>query len=409
MVLRTNIVSSVAYAECGGLRLRVDSSVTSIPDSSELNLKCLAKVELPEDLQALRVKYLFEGLLKIGEDEFSVCTTSKSIVVPSAVTAICDGTFHTCTSLEEVRDLREGILTISRDGLFANFAEVNCTFDMLRRRFDDLPIHELCHTVTSNEELQTLMEVIQLHSAHGFPVDCLGTTPLHILACSGNRNILLYRCYLECFPDAIIDEDNWGETPLGYIVFSGNSEEILHIFMETCKKRWGVLPFDIGNIMLKKFISAERARRFIQALRRYFPDLVIDWQEIVEQSISREVPLRVFGVLVEASVSSRNNCMSTDHRIEIDQWIAEYEEFLGTMNSIHMGPFYEELRTLVIQFTQEHREFLLIVSTMLELALWKAVLNESLLENNDRTIRSDLRVNAGQMFQVAIPNVLSFL
>jgi len=118
IVLRTNIVSSVAYAECGGLCLRVDSSVTSIPDSSELNLKCLAKVELPEDLQALRVKYLFEGLLKIGEEEFAVCTTSKSIVVPSTVTAICDGTFHTCTSLEEirVRGLREGILTISRGG-----------------------------------------------------------------------------------------------------------------------------------------------------------------------------------------------------------------------------------------------------------------------------------------------------
>ena len=112
------------------------------------------------------------------------------------------------------------------------------------------------------------------------------------------------------------------------------------------------------------------------------------------------VPFQVFRFFVEASVSSRNNCMSTDHRIETDQWIAEYEGFLGIMDSIHMGPFYEELRTLVIQFTQEHREFLLIVSTMLELALWKAVLNESLLENNDRTIRSDLRVNAGQMFQV---------
>lgn len=39
---------------------------------------------------------------------------------------------------------------------------------------------------------------------------------------------------------------------------------------------------------------------------------------------------------------------------------------------------------------------------MLELALWKAVLNESLHqhpnENNDRTIRDDVRVNGGQMF-----------
>ena len=84
------------------------------------------------------------------------------------------------------------------------------------------------------------------------------------------------------------------------------------------------------------------------------------------------------------------------------------------MNVFYLLPVYEDIRRLVIQFTQEYREFLLNASTMLELALWNAVLNESLHQhhpnkNNDRTIRDDLRVNGGQMFQVVIPNVLSFL
>ena len=64
---------------------------------------------------------------------------------------------------------------------------------------------------------------------------------------------------------------------------------------------------------------------------------------------------------------------------------------------------------------QEHREFLINASTMLELALWKAVMNDSLSQQlpymtNDRsTIREKIRGNGGQMFQVVIPNVLSFL
>jgi hypothetical protein len=43
IVLRTNIQSTVAYAECGGLCLRVDSSVTNIPDSSHLHLKTFTR------------------------------------------------------------------------------------------------------------------------------------------------------------------------------------------------------------------------------------------------------------------------------------------------------------------------------------------------------------------------------
>jgi hypothetical protein len=74
---------------------------------------------------------------------------------------------------------------------------------------------------------------------------------------------------------------------------------------------------------------------------------------------------------------------------------------------------YGELRRMITQFIQEHREFLIFASTMLELALWKSVLNESVPQhqytNNDRMIREEIRVNGGQLLQVVIPHVLSFL
>ena len=98
--------------------------------------------------------------------------------------------------------------------------------------------------------------------------------------------------------------------------------------------------------------------------------------------------------------------MSTEHHREIDCIAPPAYSFRQS---------YAQTRTIVVQFVQEHREFLMTASTMLELALWKAVMNDSLSQQlpymtNDRsTIREKIRGNGGQMFQVVIPNVLSFL
>ena len=155
-----------------------------------------------------------------------------------------------------------------------------------------------------------------------------------------------------------------------------------------------------------KFKSAEIARYFTQALRRFFSDLAIEWQAILREARTLGVPLSVYRVIVEASVSTRVNCMSSEHYREIDRIAPPEYSFRQS---------YAEIRTMVVQFVQEHREFLINASTMLELALWKAVMNDSLLQQrpyvtDDRsTIREEIRGNGGQKFQVVIPNVLSFL
>lgn len=350
--------------------------------------------------QSLKEIHLCEGIQTIGEFAFAGCKSLLSIHVPSSVTVIEYGTFENCEQLRNVTISPLSMLgQVPFEQPFPNVNQVNCTFDMLRNRFDDLPIHELCsvlsrRTTVSHDELRALMEMLELQ-----PVDCLGMTPLHILACSWNHDVQLYQCYLERFPESMLVEDKWGETPLGYVILSEAPKEILLIFLEICKRKWGGFPFDVGK-MFMKLKSEEFARLFIPALRRHFPNLVVNWQELLDESIASKVPLLVFKVLVESSISRRVNCMSTDRHLIISP-VQHWGRSFG-------AEAYHCIRRLVIQFTQEYSQFLIESSTLLELALWKALLNES-LQQTENTIREDTRVNGGQMFQVVIPNVLKFL
>ena len=40
--------------------------------------------------------------------------------------------------------------------------------------------------------------------------DCLGMTPLHILACSTIQNIEIYKVLVSKYPETLVTEDRWG-------------------------------------------------------------------------------------------------------------------------------------------------------------------------------------------------------
>ena len=107
----------------------------------------------------------------------------------------------------------------------------------LQHRFDVLPIHNLIYYQSYNQGvLQELTAAINLRSGQrrtlrskldstGNQQDCLGMTPLHILACSSVHNLELYRLIVEMYPANLITEDRWGVVPLlytfwGYPIFA---------------------------------------------------------------------------------------------------------------------------------------------------------------------------------------------
>ena len=102
--------------------------------------------------------------------------------------------------------------------LFGSEGEV---ISALMHRFDGLPIHRLVYYQSYHHNQWVLQHLIAaiimrsgqrqtLHSeldSTGNHQDCLGMTPLHILACSSVHDLELYRSIVEKYPTNLITED----------------------------------------------------------------------------------------------------------------------------------------------------------------------------------------------------------
>lgn len=92
----------------------------------------------------------------------------------------------------------------------------------------------------------------------------------------------------------------------------------------------------------------------------------------------------------------------------------DYDRLIGFDDDYRIG-LLNEIQGMIMNFTQIRDELLLGASTTLELALWKAVVNEFPQYQPKNGIedigkkRVDCRLIGGKMYQVVIPNVLSFL
>jgi hypothetical protein len=107
-------------------------------------------------------------------------------------------------------------------------------------RFDELPIHSLVYYQSYNQGvLQNLSAIINMRSGQplslrsklnptGNQQDCLGMTPLHILACSSVHDLEAYRLIVENYPTNLITEDGWGALPLLYAFWGAAPSEMLH-------------------------------------------------------------------------------------------------------------------------------------------------------------------------------------
>jgi hypothetical protein len=415
----------------------------------------------------LKTVHLRDGLQTIGGGAFYRCKTLSQVNIPSTVSTIDDSAFGRCTSLKEVQfydglcaiDIRAfcNCLSLMRinipsnvifmDGpgpfqhcpilrnvvippsstlgdeeflrLFPKFQDVDCTFDMLKSRFDNLPLHKLCY-----DHSHQLMESINRGTPADFlKSDCLGMTPLHVLACSGMHDLGLFRRIIEICPNSLFAEDKWGGTPFGYVILSGAPKEVIHCFLET-HRRCGMTPIGFIDVIkrLAVFASGEHLRRVIHAQRTYFPDLMVDWESIGEEilhELRRQdrvtfedveyfiIKFQGVWILLEASVSRRSVCMSLEHQVEIDTAICERV-------GLHYAYDYEYIRQKVIDFARQHHNKLVGGTTILELALWKMKLNEAselspTIMVDDQMIRKQCRSDIGKVCNVVIPNVLSFL
>jgi len=105
----------------------------------------------------------------------------------------------------------------------------------LKNRFDCwiyyLSYH---HTMTTEEFLNSIIigENGELNPTC-IHQDCLGMTPLHILACSTVYQVEVYQFMVEKYPESLIVRDAWGATPLLYVVWGDSPSEIIHFLINS--------------------------------------------------------------------------------------------------------------------------------------------------------------------------------
>ena len=373
-------IGKKAFMECDVLtKISIPSTVTIIRERafdkcSRLN----------------RVKFLEGGSLReVGDHAFNHCISLKSIRLPdsieiigdvafngcpiihfrtpSLVTRLSEGMFYCCTNLfsielpEDVTQidyaafcgLEEEYLTlrniaIPRDADFEEGAidssDLHQLFDSedqlinaLKHRFDNLPIHKMIYYQSYND-----FTVDQLNNATnvrisrsrskpdptGSQQDCLGMTPLHILACSSKQNLSLYKVLVTKYPENLITKDRWGDTPLLYAVLMNvptreSPSEIVQFLVESYKSLYPNHQFDWNEMVLSlaRFdtlvvwhVRHDVIRYFCGIQHESFPDQHFDWNEILEEAANRwdtndpkHIPKLSFRHLIRLSSSAKAN------------------------------------------------------------------------------------------------------
>jgi hypothetical protein len=116
----------------------------------------------------------------------------------------------------------------------------------------------------------------------------------------------------------------------------------------------------------------------------------------------------VYRVLFEASIPRRFFLMSLEHEHEIDTLI---DRIISERD--HRVPhsvYCDNIRQQIISFANIHRQLLMDASTVIEMAIWREKICELREKEADHfTIRTESRVNSGEVCEKVIPLVLAFL
>lgn len=191
-----------AFFGCVSLRsIHIPNSVASI--QSEAFFGC-------ESLQSVNIS---SGLRSIGKWAFRGCKSLQLIHIPNTVSEIGWDAFADCDKLEQRQTNKNG----------TNNYDPNIV-TWLRRRFDDLAIHQACydanHTNDANDNTQSaelvdrLSTLVQDNKQALMATDAMGMTPLHTLCCNPRATVEMIQLIVENDPSLRASTDVTDSTPL---------------------------------------------------------------------------------------------------------------------------------------------------------------------------------------------------
>ena len=244
--------------------------------------------------------------------------------------------------------------------------------------------------------------------------DCLGMTPLHILACSNVHDLEVYRVIIDNYPTNLITEDRWGALPLLYAFWGAAPAEIIQFLIMSCYQslypdheiNWTKMVETIGRTDTPKK-SIENLLQVKQMIR---PEQPIDWDHLLDEFAS---PSRVsyesifterMRFLVMCGMSERVEALA------FKVWRDYITNMIHTADFKHNdnGNFHiiQVIRAKIAHFDVELPK-LKEITVVLELALWKLKMNEYKINTDDSSIQRQCRVLCGA--DIVIGHVLPFL
>jgi hypothetical protein len=485
------------------VRVRVDPSVTSIPEEAFFQSDDLIEVELCEGLMEIGVGSfaccnhsitkinipnslrrvgnfafysslrttirLHDGIESIGKGAFAYCIFTN-FRVPPLITSIPTDMLNGCRSMFSL-EFPEHLSVVNEFALGGTFClrnvafppnaviddsvfiddnpdedddEINTATDLqllfgsntraireLMHRFDRLPIHKLVYYQSYHEGvLQILAAIINMRSCQsrtlrskldptGNQQDCLGMTPLHILACSTVHDIDVYHLIIAKYPTNLITEDRWGALPLLYAFWGYAPAQIIEFLIESYQTLYPGYVFN-WTLMMETIVRCDTPKESIENMlhvkQMHFPSQPIDWEYLLDKFVGYSLSnISSFGAkfLVMCGVSDRVEALA----------FKVWRDHITTM--IRTAHFDREdsrdnlhrIRDKLAYFEGELPR-LKEVTSILELALWKKRINENSsqqkstrfkkrIKTDESSIRSQYRVSCGA--DIVISNVLPYL
>ena len=277
----------------------------------------------------------------------------------------------------------------------------------LEDRFNELPIHSSVYFQPYHQEaLQCLITSGNELDPTGNQQDCLGMTPLHILACSSLHNLEMYHLIVEKYPANLITEDRWGATPLLYAFWGAAPVEIIEFLLDSYHLLYPDYVFN-WTMMVETMGRCHTPNKNIESLlcakQMHHPEQPLDWEYLLTEFASSSSRFQVTVLFQEqlrflfmCGLSARVEALALKvWRDYVTNMINSATFVMGRDNSAVL----REIRSKLAHFE------LKVVTTILELALWKMNMNED--GHQDSNVRSQDRVTCGA--DVVIGHMLPFL
>jgi hypothetical protein len=254
--------------------------------------------------------------------------------------------------------------------------------------------------------LQDLIAAINLRSGQrrtlrskldptGNQQDCLGMTPLHILACSSVQDIEVYCVIVENYPANLITKDRWGALPLLYAFWGAAPAEIIQFLLESYQSLYPGYEFNWTN-MVKTMGRCDTPEESIEILlnvrQLHFPQQPIDWDYLLDEFVHpsnlcfQSIFTERMQFLVICGMSERVRALA------FKVWRDHITNMIQTSNFEYKRDNFvilREIRAKLAHFEDELPK-LKEATTLLELALWKKRIRATIQQQ--KTARSQKKI-----------------